>query len=218
MPPPDPPVFQVLLHCDLFKVLAKQVSSAQNFLITGIGNLIDDCEHDVTCVDELGDFDLIDNDMPILLPKSQSDGLPPNLDLVCTHIVKPIFLKIPNLGLELCASQVLLDYFASKYNIFEEPQLELACVPVPSKVHFELDLVHDEPPKLRDFVFKIISSVKSRFGGSSFCFTVSLAFLSCYICVKLLKPLHFVFWVDPQLFRLLVYGEFFVYNPVDKIS
>ena len=44
MPPPDPPVFQVHLHCDLFKVLAKQVSSAQNFLITGIGNLIDDCD------------------------------------------------------------------------------------------------------------------------------------------------------------------------------
>lgn len=44
MPPPDPPVFQVHLHCDLFKALAKQVSSAQNFLITGIGNLIDDCD------------------------------------------------------------------------------------------------------------------------------------------------------------------------------
>ena len=44
MPPPDPPVFQVHLHCDLFKVLAKQVSSAQNFLIAGIGNLIDDCD------------------------------------------------------------------------------------------------------------------------------------------------------------------------------
>ena len=44
MPPPDPPVFQVHLHSDLFKVLAKQVSSAQNFLIAGIGNLIDDCD------------------------------------------------------------------------------------------------------------------------------------------------------------------------------
>ena len=44
MPPPNPPVFQVHLHCDLFKVLAKQVSSAQNFLITGIGDLIDDCD------------------------------------------------------------------------------------------------------------------------------------------------------------------------------
>lgn len=44
MPPPDPPVFQVHLHCDLFKALAKQVSSAQNFLITGIGDLIDDCD------------------------------------------------------------------------------------------------------------------------------------------------------------------------------
>ena len=183
-----------------------------------LANLFDDCEHVVTLVEDLGDVDVISNDVPIVLHKSQSDGLPPNLDLVCTHIVKPTFLRVPNLGLELCASQVLLDYFASKYNIFEEPQLELACLPVPSKVHFELDLVHDEPPKLRDFVSKILSVEKSRFGGSSFCFTVSLAFISCYICVKLLKPLHFVFWVDPQLFRLLVYGEFFVYNPVDKIS
>lgn len=44
MPPPNPPVFQVHLHSDLLKALAKQVSSAQNFLITGIGNLIDDCD------------------------------------------------------------------------------------------------------------------------------------------------------------------------------
>lgn len=44
MPPPNPPVFQVHLHSDLLKALAKQVSSAQNFLIAGIGDLIDDCD------------------------------------------------------------------------------------------------------------------------------------------------------------------------------
>lgn len=44
MPPPDPPVFQVHLHSNLFKALAKQVPSAQNFLIAGIGDLIDDCD------------------------------------------------------------------------------------------------------------------------------------------------------------------------------
>lgn len=104
--------------------------------------------------------------MPYLLLKSQYDGLAPNLDFACNKILKPNMQRVPNLGLELCTSQVLLDYFATKYDTFDEPQLECVCLPDPSKAHFELDLVHDAPLKLVDFVSKNIADEKFRFGGT----------------------------------------------------
>ena len=134
--------------------------------------------------------------------------IPPSLDLVCNKTFKPTFLKIPNLGLELCASQVLLDYFASKYNIFKEPQLELISLTIPNTVHFELDLMNPAPLKLLDFVLKSEPVEKFWFRGDSFGFSLSLPFKSNFSVLKLSMFLHFVFWVDPQLFRLLVYGEF----------
>ncbi|XP_026381766.1 uncharacterized protein LOC113276382 [Papaver somniferum] len=75
--------------------------------------------------------------VPTSLSKSQTETLSPNLDLICNKIVKTTFLRIPNLGLELCASKVLLDYFPAKYDTFEEPRLECLSLPIPNKVHFE---------------------------------------------------------------------------------
>ncbi|XP_026403700.1 uncharacterized protein LOC113298997 isoform X2 [Papaver somniferum] len=182
----------------------------------GLVELFYECEHAATLVGDLGDIDVTGNDdtfafilvsnidVPNFLPKSQTETLPPNLDLVCNKTVKPTFLKVPNLGLELCAYQVLLDYFAAKYNVFKEPQLECIYRPVPNKVHFELDLVHDEPLKLLDFVSNIISIKNFRTWGNSSTSAVLLT-LPCYICViRLLMFLHIIFWVDPQLFRLYI--------------
>ncbi|XP_026421738.1 uncharacterized protein LOC113317828 [Papaver somniferum] len=189
----------------------------------GFVDLCKDCEHDNALL--VSDWEKTrprtDNcehknehnlDVCSSLPVSQIDDLSSNLELVCNKIVKTTFLRVPNLGLELCASQVLLDYFAAKYNTFEEPQLECLSLPVLNKVHFELDLVHDAPPKLLEFVSKNIAAEKFRFGGSLVTLSVSLAVLCCCICViRLLMFLHIIFWVDPQLFRLYIYGDFFLY-------
>ncbi|XP_026413643.1 uncharacterized protein LOC113309427 [Papaver somniferum] len=138
----------------------------------GLDELFYENEHDMHVFDFrrvcVGTNDFVHEnnlDIPTSLPMSQTGNLPTNLDLVCNKIVKPTLLRIPNLGLELCASQVLLDYFSDKYNVFKKPQLECAHVSldVPNTVHFELDLVHDEPLKLQDFVYKSVSVVKSRF-------------------------------------------------------
>ncbi|XP_026421196.1 uncharacterized protein LOC113317267 [Papaver somniferum] len=206
-------------HHDISFDLPIHETKVLNDAELGFADLFNENEHDMLVSDFrrvcVGTSDYIHEnnlDVPTSLPMSHTGNLAPNLDLVCNKIVKPTLLRGPNLGLELCASQVLLDYFASKYNTFKEAQLEcaLASLPVHNTVHFELDLVHDEPPKLRDFVPKSISVEKSRFGDSSFCFAASLAFLCYHNCVRLLKFLHSVFWVDPQLFRLLMYGEFFL--------
>ena len=159
--------------------------------------LFDECEHDLPISDLgevcVGTIDLIHEnnlEVPTFLPKSHIEIIPPNLDLVCNKTFKPNFLKIPNLGLELCASQVLLDYFASKYNTFKEPQLECISLPIPKTVHYELDLLNPEPLKLKDFVLKSKPVEQFRFRGNSFGFSLSFPFKSNFSVLKLSMSLH----------------------------
>ncbi|XP_026455641.1 uncharacterized protein LOC113356657 [Papaver somniferum] len=177
----------------------------------GFVGLFNEYEHDIALVSDLGsvescnDTDENNLDRFDSLLKSQHDCLN-----VGREHIKPTLWTVPSLGLDLCASQVLLDYFSAKYDTFEEPRLECVSLPVPYNVHYELDLVHNAPLKLVDFVSKSISVEKSRFRGGTFGFAVLLA-LSCYICVRLLMFIHVIVWVDPQLFRLYIYGEFSLY-------
>ncbi|RZC88124.1 hypothetical protein C5167_015928 [Papaver somniferum] len=115
----------------------------------GFVDLFNEHEHDIALVSDLGnvescnDTDENNLDRSDSLLKSQHDCLN-----VGRELIKPTLWTVPSLGLDLCASQVLLDNFSAKYDTFEEPQLECVSLPVPSNVHYELDLVHNAPLKL----------------------------------------------------------------------
>ncbi|XP_026382511.1 uncharacterized protein LOC113277699 [Papaver somniferum] len=128
--------------------------------------------------------------IPLHEPLSNDD--PPKLEVVSCRVVNPSFRKIPHLGLELNASKVLSEFLASKYPPY---MYEFSVVQVSTRI----------PSTSISYIFRDVERTKC--GGDSYVMIVSLLLFCANILVKLLLELQIVLWVDPQIFRLLIYGE-----------
>ena len=127
----------------------------------------------------------------------------PSGEVNIPRIVSTTFRKIPNFGLELRASPVLLDYFASRELSLPVHVSQIVSAPILSEPLESVILFTDD-----------ISFAKTRFEGGSFLLIVSIS-LCCYNeDLRLSLVVYIVLWVDPQMFRLLIYGESYLYIPV----
>ncbi|XP_026457590.1 uncharacterized protein LOC113358274 [Papaver somniferum] len=104
---------------------------------------------------------------------------------------------LPLIGLNVCASRILLNDFVSRY-----PPLETFD-------SHTTDVCKEETIEVPDFyvLYTLPSVNKNKFGGNFYRLIASVLFYRTNICVKLIFAKQ-VTWKDPQLFRLLVYGEF----------
>ncbi|XP_026383221.1 CBL-interacting serine/threonine-protein kinase 9-like [Papaver somniferum] len=112
----------------------------------GLVNLFNDCEHDIVIlVTDLGKIELscdafepahaYNLDASSSMFKSQTDCPASDLDIVLLECAKFMLPTVPNLGLELCASQILLDIFSTKYPVIERLYLESLPVSFPIPEH-----------------------------------------------------------------------------------
>ncbi|XP_026447358.1 uncharacterized protein LOC113347887 isoform X2 [Papaver somniferum] len=155
-------------------------------------NLFNDCEHDtVISVSDLGKFELRSDafepepkynlDASNSRLKSQTDGRAIDMETVLLGCVKPKLLTLPNLGIDLCASQILLDFLSTKYLVVKMPHLEYPLVSLPSPEHVNLGFgIVQEVTQDLIIVDDCHISVKFRFGRDSFGLTTSLKFLAYY--------------------------------------
>ena len=154
------------------------------------------------------------------LPKSQSGDRASTLEIVPIPKANLTFQRIPNLGLELCVSKVLLDYFAQHAPAIVEPHSGYVHDSLPDNYHdpFDPALIPRVPLGIVVFVDQFQLLVTSKLKGSSCILTVSLALLCHHISVKLSLFARIIFWVDPQIFRLLLYGEFLCYCLAEDVK
>ncbi|XP_026397524.1 uncharacterized protein LOC113292929 [Papaver somniferum] len=120
----------------------------------------------------------------------------PNGEVNIPRIVSTTFQKILDFGLELRASPVLLDYFSSRDFSLPVHDSQIVSVPIPS-----------EPFDSVIFDQNDTSFAKTRFGGDSFLLIVSISLRRYNKDLRLSLVVYILFWVDPQIFRLLVYGD-----------
>ncbi|XP_026382377.1 uncharacterized protein LOC113277516 [Papaver somniferum] len=130
------------------------------------------------------------------LYESLSNDDPPKLEVVSHRVGNPSFRKIPHLGMELCASKVLSEFLASKYPpyAFESNTMQVCREE------------RDEVPSTY-ILYTLPSVERTKCEGDSRGMIVSIFPLFANICVKLLLYMQIVLWVDPQIFKLLIYGE-----------